>query len=373
MKYKIKNSLYYFHYKSRYILFKEEKVICRLEEISNGLYYLNIIKSGENYEDYLNLIIEETKNIKKNKYLIRHINHINSKNFYLLINKEWINSKLNNNNNFEKKKLFPQIFKKDNYSYPINFELIEKEDNEEIFKSGEKLKFINRKDLLEKKVIFVYENNLYKKKIYISIIDDNKLYFYLIENDNFQIQFILIYNNEKVLFVELNNIAKKGIEQYLFEASLDLSKTQINHYQNLIDIDLSKIGTFLNFKEINIKVGRFVSHCLYNNSLQISFYGVIQCLLNINFLTELFLDRKSLFDYQINNKNMILTKAFYRLIQNSWYSNNDNTFEESIKLQNLIIELSGKDGKDKIIKNIKLLIEFLFSQLKEELKIYCIL
>ena len=110
-----------------------------------------------------------------------------------------------------------------NISYPIDFYFIEKE--EQSFEILELSKIVRLEALPEYKIFFVFDNNFKKEKknIYIGLMDkdfkENKLfviYFYLLKNKEFGIEFIVKYYDEEMMFKEIKDkIIPNGIEFYL--------------------------------------------------------------------------------------------------------------------------------------------------------------
>ena len=70
----------------------------------------------------------------------------------------------------------------------------------------------------------------------------------------------------------------------------------------------------------------------------ILFYAVIQCLANIGFLKDIFLNREILFNKKIIKGYKKITNLFYRIIQYMWYSKN-NLDEEKGKYMTLLYEI----------------------------------
>ena len=80
-------------------------------------------------------------------------------------------------------------------------------------------------------------------------IKENKLlvtHFYLVNNKEFEIEFIVNYYNEEMMLKEIkDNIMINGIEVYL---NIMSSSNEINNIEKktLYDIDLNKIGFYIN-------------------------------------------------------------------------------------------------------------------------------
>ena len=89
--------------------------------------------------------------------------------------------------------------------------------------------------------------------------------------------------------------------------------------QDLIDIGMEQIGLF--YKENEIIDG--IDYPKYSRPLdenETYYYNdVIQCLVNIDQLKNLFLNRKKLFNKNIVKENKKVTFSFYKLMQYMWY------------------------------------------------------
>ena len=141
-------------------------------------------------------------------------------------------------------------------------------------------------------------------EIYILVLLDranNIIYFYLLEKDIYTADFVLEYNNEDIITNEIDNyILEEGIEIYLhYEMKIDLTKKE---KQNLINSKFEKIGKFICLNEnINVKIINPVIHSRILENIEDSYFfnRVIQCLVNIGPLKELFLNRNNLYDKKI--------------------------------------------------------------------------
>jgi len=89
-----------------------------------------------------------------------------------------------------------------------------------------------------------------QKNIYVGIIDKFSIYFYLVKNNEFEIEFIVYYYNEEIRFKEIkDNIIPNGIEVYLNI----MDKGHQNNNNNiepklLYDLDLNNIGFYIKIK-----------------------------------------------------------------------------------------------------------------------------
>ena len=222
----------------------------------------------------------------------------------------------------------------------------------------------------EYQILFVCDNNFQKEKksIYIGLIynkdiKDNKLfviYFYLVKNNAFENEFIVNYYNEEMMFKEIkDNILPNGIEVYLNIMRINYENYNLEK-KSLYDIDLNNIGFYINLnnKEINnIKITEYSKVLEYFPNTY--FYsGIIQCLVNIKPLREIFLNKQFL----INNKfieNSPITKKLYKIFQDKWYWTNNNEIYGS-----LINDIKNEDSNT--FYNCKLLIEFLLLNIHNE-------
>ena len=301
---------------------------------------------------------------------------------YYLINKKWFDSKLEEyskreKNNYEinlneiiSEKMVPSIIKSgiSNISYPKDFYFIEKEEySSEIL---ELVKIFQSEAFPEYKIFFVYDDNLKKenKNIYAGLINNKDLnenesfiiYFYLVKNNNFEIEFIINYKDKERMNKEIkDNIIPNGVYVYLNIMSNIHEKNNIVQ-KPLYDLDLNKIGFYINLnnKEINnIKFHEYSKYLEYTPNSY--FYcGLIQCLLNIKRFREIFLNKQFLIESNLV-KNSPITKKLYQIFQDKWYWTNNKEIDIS-----LIYDINNEDSN--IFKNCKLLIEFLLLHMHNE-------
>jgi len=161
------------------------------------------------------------------------------------------------------------------------------------------------------------------------------------------------------MFKEIkDNIMPNGIEVYL-------NIMNNNHENNLeqkslYDLDLNNIGFYINInnKEINNIIITEYSKGLKYIPNTYCYSGIIQCLVNINPLRDIFLNKQ----YLIDNKfieNSPITKKLYQIFQDKWYWTNNN------EIYNLLIyDINNEDSN--IFKDCKLLIEFLLLNIHNE-------
>ena len=178
-----------FMYKSKsYLYFHECKEIFGIQEklyfwalseyskkgvIEVIKYYIDRYKEENNIQKFMNL-------------------QYNEFNQFLLINKDWIDYKLKNDTN-DAKKVPPPLIERNtiqfnNYKYPKNFCFIEKEKDNII-------RVLLEKDNEETKIdtlFFVNDNNycsIKNKNMYIGLLDDNVIYFYLLTKEQYLFNF----------------------------------------------------------------------------------------------------------------------------------------------------------------------------------------
>jgi len=222
----------------------------------------------------------------------------------------------------------------------------------------------------EYQILFVCDNNFQKEKknIYVGLIynkdiKDNKsffIYFYLVKNNEFEIEFIVNYYNKEKMFKEIKgNIIPSGIEVYLNIMKINYENNNLEQ-KSLYDLDLNNIGYYINLnnKDLNnIKITEYSKGLEYFPNTY--FYsGIIQCLINIKPLRNIFLNKQFL----INTKfieNSPITKKLYKIFQDKWYWTNNNEIYGS-----LINDINNEDSN--IFYNCKLLIEFLLLNIHNE-------
>jgi len=370
------NNIYYFTYKDNsYIFFLKENKILKLNldkdfEIYNLVYLEEYI---ENKKDIEISYIEKIHSVSQKNANIRIIKNNQIKDYYL-INKKWLDSKLqeyskiknnkeiksSNEYNFET--MVPQITNKEinNISYPIDFYFIEKEEYN--FEIDELSNIFQTENLPIYQIFFVYDDILKEKQknIYIGLIYNLSICFYLIENYEFKIEFILSYNNEQIYKEIKDNIIPNGIEAYLNMTSNHQEDNNIKEPISLYDFDLNKLGFYINLnsKDINnIKIHEYSKNHAY---IPYTYYycGIIQCLVNIKPLREVFLNKQFLINKKFT-ENSPITKKFYQIFQNKWFWTNNNEIDYS-----LISDINNENSN--LFNNCKLLIEFLLLQMHNE-------
>ena len=203
------------------------------------------------------------------------------------------------------------------------------------------------------------------KIYYFGIFDRNLIYFYLFKNDPYEkFDFMIEFNDSDSLVKEIKDINNKGIEDYLDELGIDLS-TIGNQF--LINNDFNIIGKFfsLNDKLKNDNFSNPYSRILKNVDVD-CYNGVIQCLVNIYPLKDLFLNKNLLIKEYIDQKvnKRIVTINFYLLMKYIWKKETKNDEEQGDIFLATLQSLS-KDFN--IFNNIKLLIEFLLLSLHCEI------
>ena len=366
-KYKdIEDIYYYERKKDLFILFCDEDKEYQIGNLNNNCWKL--IKLSTKNKDILEIF---NNNIKKNsikeniekKYLAPELLYTE---FYL-INENWLNSLKKNKTkkNTNKIKINPdkQIIGFNGYSAYNNFRFIETNKKEIMEKIIEEYYEDKNKNIITKKIFFVYGNTDIKdtsKTLYFGIMDTNlnAIYFYLFEKQSYSVDFIIYYNNLNILLDEIKNkIVLKGIEIYLSEMGIDLSKSK--EFQELINLDLKPIGNFLNIK-LDIKNNIMHSKPLIIVDKSYYFNSVIQCLANINQLKILFLNRAKL--KKTIGKKHKMSMIFYKLMQYMWiFKENENNKEEinSINSYILLPDISELSQNENLFKDIKQLIEFI--------------
>ena len=297
-------------------------------KLNNGFNIDNLFYLEEYIENKNDIVFSYIKKIysigQNNKNIKVEKNQIKD---YYLINKKWVDFKLkeyskieNNNeikipNEYNVETMEPKLISRgfNNISYPIYFYFIEKEEYS--FEIKELSNIFKFEAFPEYKIFLVYDNVLKgkEKNIYVGIIDNLSIYFYIIKNNEFEIEFIVNYNNEEIMFKEIKDkIIPNGIEVYLNIMCINHENNNIEK-KTLYDIDLNKIGFYINLnkKEINnIKIKEY-SKCLEFIPNTYFYFGIIQCLVNIKQLREIFLNKQFLIDKKII-ENSSITKKYIK-------------------------------------------------------------
>ena len=243
-------------------------------------------------------INKNTKNLRK----YSNISKYEDIKYFYLIDKDLI-KKIISQNNFE---IFNSINNFD--EIPKNFEIIEKnEDNELIIKKA------NLQDkIFQYKILFMDG--------YFGIINDTKyiVYFYLIIKGSYSPKYIINYKSEDMMINDIeNNILPKGIANYISETGIGFSNTKTS---KLFNKELELIGVIINLKN--------KKHCQinYNDILEISeesnyYVALMQCLVNLIHLKNIFLNREFLFNEKIIQDYKKVTKFFYEIMKYIWKNN----------------------------------------------------
>ena len=310
---------------------------------------------------------------------------------YYLIDKNWIRIKMNEGNknitySMNNKQYFLILNEKpeikttnlDYLKYPINFDFIDKEFYESIINNlGSKDNKINIENFLISKMFFVnWENNIpegqlksFNNKIYIGLIDNKYpvIYFYLINEKGYSFEFLLQFNDEKIMYEEIkNSLKRKGVGQYIYEAGVDFSN--VGESFDLINYELKGVGLFINFNKnyVNEIHSPEISKCLKFIEDPFYYNGVLQCLSNIDDIKFFFLNRNNL--TSIIEENSIFTKYLYEIIQDLWYWNEED--RSNIINNNFITEIkkSVKFNNNNNGDNIALLIKNILLNLHNEIK-----
>jgi len=365
--------IYYFTYKNNsFIFFPKDKKILKLkfdnDFIADDLFYLeeyidNLENKKDIEESFLKKIILENQNkLKFNEKILKK----EIKDYYL-INRKWLNNRIkaSNENNYEK--IEPQLENKEfaTFDYPKDFYFIEKEENNLI------LDILELGITKENKIFFTYDNVFKEEEnrnIYIGLInnkdiEDSKIlaiYFYSIKDKEFEIEYIVNYYYEERMLKEIkDNIMIKGIETYLNIMSNNNNENNNTEPISLYDIDLNNFGLYfnLNKKEINNIIFPENTKNIGYIPNKYFYCGIIQCLLNIKPLREIFLNKHLLITNNII-KNTLITKKIYQIFQNIWYGGNNNEIYASL-IPDIIIEENN-------FKDYKLLLEFLLLYMHNE-------
>ena len=333
-----------------------------IDKINNKL----IVK--ENDINYFKKVEEKINENKNPNYLKKYMNlKFKDIKLFYLINEEWLNFKMND---WEPELTIKPKIEKANffYSFPINFGFLEEKDNEELIKKLSKEDKNIKNELYISKIFFVngIQNNP-NSNVYFGVLKDNYICFYLLSSKNYYPEFLINYNNEEILSKEINTgMIPKGIENYLNEMGImDLSNKKTYPFYNF---KLEKIGNLYIPKEKNIiKINNSISHSKCLNYIKDSYYynSVIQCLVNISSLKNIFVNRNYLIENKIVESHKTLTKNFYELFQSMWNYSPEN---ENIVNKEFMEKILGYSFNVNICKDIKMLIEFILLSIHSEQK-----
>ena len=369
--------IYFLRFKNElYIYFRDKKEICKLKKVDNTFNELINTKNKEKmcYSDILNIINVIINKNKKEEQIKKYLNlyYKDFKEFYL-INEKWLYKQINNNKEINVESIKPTFYNTSfNYKYPVNFGIIEKGEQELINQLIKNNASINIEDLYLTKIFFVNgRKNFNSKKIYIGLFNnnDNLIYFYLFGNQDYSIEFLLEYINHDKLFYEINEqILKKGIEAYIYDLGVYFSKKEKKDLIINNNNEFEQIGFFYDLNKKR-KINQIYNSRALDNIQDFYYYnGVIQCLVNIEPLKNIFLNRKILMDKKIKLKNKNVLNNFYNLIQYMWKINdNDNNETDNVNQGTIFfIEIKTLLNDFYIFKNIRLLIEFLLLSMNLE-------
>ena len=372
---------YYENKKESFIIFSDKKKKFKLKELKNNFWKLL------EYEEKKNIDIIKSLNekIKKNKNIDNLQIYLNKeyKDFsvFYLINEKWIKNKLNKKNKNLDSFLPETKIGEFEFKYPVKFEFLDKKFNQELIERLLKEdNTINNQELYEAKIFFLFGNNDILKKnannknIYLGILDKKKdcIYFYTYGKESYIIEFIIFYTKNNIIIDEINNkIRIDGIEKYLYKMGINLLSEE--NSQNIINYELEKIGIFFNLNKNRIYNNPKLHSRILSRTDTYYYNGVIQCLVHIGPLKDIFLNRNKLMEKRIVQDNKTITKNFYKLMQDMWYINqfnkniDNNNNEDDESSQNFIF--ISEIGKYNVFKDIKSLIGLLLLSMHFEQKL----
>ena len=218
----------------------------KIKEYEFNLEFKNVIQNIKNLirkknvlDYYINLNLFDKNNIKFFKYYLINKNWMNYyKNFYQYdyitqnINKSEIEllSIFKNKNCPDYLKnsqnLYPEsqnVYPNDsNSKFPLNFEIVEKDIFESIISD------LNKQNNINLIMNQCYDIMLGDKKLFIQNNPNNNMYYiYSSKNDKYELEYIMILNNED-LFNLIKKNEKNTFEEILLEYGIDLKKKIIN-------------------------------------------------------------------------------------------------------------------------------------------------
>ena len=368
--------IYYFVFKQKsYLFFKKENEFIEINKIENNIFtILDNLKQNEILKDFKAIENQINKNnellkLNSDEILIEY----NIKDCYL-INNSWLKyqiSKYNNKSMPENVSLSPKLKEeeKELFKYPVDFGFVDINNYESIIKDlTSKDTNINIKDFCCAQIFFAnYQNNSKEypneneNQKYIGVKIGNKIFFYTQSKFMLKFEFLIDYENEEIIKDHIEKyIIKKGIGSYINDMGVNFSIK----YFNLIDYEFNEIGSCFNFNINKINLfKRERTKLLKGDQNSFFFNNVLQCLVNIKEIKNLFFKKRDLIDLIDNNS--IFSKYFYRIVLDMWdiYDiDNDNIYE------NLKKELTKATESDNILNNISLLIEFLLLRIHNEIR-----
>ena len=356
------DKIYFFKSKNKpFIYFKNIKKIFQLIKEKNEYWKLieYTIPKIINKRELLSLIKEEIDNNKKVNTLRNYKKfHFDKSEKFYLINENWLNNQIKKNN-CEVIDQITEIKPKINNDFGI---FLKNEENDLIINNLN----IKKEDLFIANIFFIERiNNINSNTLYFGLINNRQnIYFYLVENEKYILKILIYYENEEIMNQEIEkNIIPYGIEEYLLETGIDF--TNIDYIQKLYNIELKKIGKLYN--KSNLDLDKIKPQYTRNlESLQWSYYynAVIQCLVNIGFLKDIFLNREKLVKNHIIKDYKKITNIFYRIMQYMWYWKRIS--DEKVEYADLLIQIQSLSGMNNIYDRLDLLIEFLLLAIHSE-------
>ena len=375
----IEEGVFFINNKENFIFFEKTQRLYKLEILHENNFYLKEYDFNIEFKNTLKYLkkLYEFEIYNKNKLNTKLLSILNPKSYYL-INKKWMEeyknfynydkiikyinqddklySFLNNKNSFPNELkdvnfIYPESFQFNNFYFPTNFEIISKKLFDLIIQE------INIKNNINLRVnnpnLMFFADN----KVFIQDISNNKLYYiYSFNNDNYKIEYIILFqnNSDLIYFLQYSN-DDENFEELITNFGIDITE---NKQQILLDDNLQKIADFYNInKKHKIRL-KEPNHCLGLENIGATCYmnATIQCLCHILNMKNYFKKKQLVFN-DINNKHCPLTKEFYKVLNNLWkFSSNGKTYYTPRDFKNKISEMNplfqgiaANDSKDLII------------------------
>ena len=382
IKTKEKYLIYYFQFSGKtYIYFKEDKKIFKIKNINkeNNLFELDLFEEkNKDKNDYL----KEFKNIVQKNNRSEFLKEQNSKLFdCYLINNKWYDSVQNEGikaGEYKKYENFKPKYENGGAGnkHPVEFNLVFKDKQSESIIDNLKNSFNIKDDIVISEIFITKEKtqNNNKENTYICMINDNFIFFYLLQNANYNFKFFIKYNDMKIVKTEKD----KRILYESFKSYINFMIISNNKLFKLYDIDFKEIGMIYYLKNEDftmlerrrrpyvIKLDK--EYKIYEKKIQ----PLLLCLANIIEFKDFMSSIPNKIKNENDNKFLI---NFFQILRIMWFCDTKFTKIISKDYYNIFVELLFRIGdnssKNKIntiiYDNMKILLEKIILNLQKDL------